>query len=166
MFLVSSWSCLRSIHWSQMLSWEWRCSLSSADRRCSNYIWVINNLIAYKGVTYIRGFRVTWQCNDKETLYASLALCEGNLEVMNSHHTRSVMWTFDVSSLLASPCWLTNVKLPVIWAPWCADNFTIMQRQTDSYFWLYLSLGENSPQPTANFTCHSGTQRCHISQSS
>ena len=25
----------------------WRCCWSSADRRCSNYIWVINNLIAY-----------------------------------------------------------------------------------------------------------------------
>ena len=29
------------------VSWEWRCSWSSADRRCSNYIWVINNLIAF-----------------------------------------------------------------------------------------------------------------------
>ena len=29
------------------LSREWRCSWSSADRRCSNYIWVINNSIAY-----------------------------------------------------------------------------------------------------------------------
>ena len=47
MFLVSSCSCLRSIHWSHVLSWEWRCSWSSADRRCSNYIWVINNFIAY-----------------------------------------------------------------------------------------------------------------------
>ena len=56
MFLVSSCSCLRSIHWSQVLSWEWRCSWSSADRRCSNYIWVINNFIAYLGATYIRGF--------------------------------------------------------------------------------------------------------------
>ena len=38
MFLVvSSCSCLRSIHWSQVLSWEWRCSWSNADRRCSNY---------------------------------------------------------------------------------------------------------------------------------
>ena len=45
MFLVSLRSCLRSIHWSQVLSWEWRCSWSSADRRCSNYIWVINNYI-------------------------------------------------------------------------------------------------------------------------
>ena len=43
--IVSSCSCLRSIHWSQVLSWEWRCSWSSADRRCSNYIWVINNLV-------------------------------------------------------------------------------------------------------------------------
>ena len=28
------------IHWSQVLSREWRFSWSSADRRCSNYIWV------------------------------------------------------------------------------------------------------------------------------
>ena len=35
------------IQWSQVLSWEWRCSWSSADRRCSNYIWVIDNFIAY-----------------------------------------------------------------------------------------------------------------------
>ena len=47
MLLVSSCSCLCPIHWSQVLSWEWRCSWSSADRRCSNYIWVINNFIAY-----------------------------------------------------------------------------------------------------------------------
>ena len=60
MFFVSSCSCLRSIHWSQVLSWEWRCSWSSADRQCSNYIWVINNFIAYKGATYIRGFTVVW----------------------------------------------------------------------------------------------------------
>ena len=58
MFLVSSCSCLRFVHWSHVLSWEWRCSWSSADRRCSNYIWVITNCIAYKGATYIRGFTV------------------------------------------------------------------------------------------------------------
>ena len=38
MFLVSSCSCLCSIQWSQVLSPEWRCSWSSADRRCSNYV--------------------------------------------------------------------------------------------------------------------------------
>ena len=26
---------------------DWRCSWSSADRRCSSYIWVINNFIAH-----------------------------------------------------------------------------------------------------------------------
>ena len=41
-----SCSYLCRIPWSQMLSREWRCSWSSADRRCSNYIWVIDNLIA------------------------------------------------------------------------------------------------------------------------
>ena len=54
MILVSSCICLCPIYWSRVLSREWRCSWSSADRRCSNYIWVINNLIAYKGAPYIR----------------------------------------------------------------------------------------------------------------
>ena len=39
-------SRLCHIYWRQVLSREWRCSWSSADRRCSNYIWVINDLIA------------------------------------------------------------------------------------------------------------------------
>ena len=33
---------------SKMLSREWRCGWSSADRRCSNHVWVINNCIATK----------------------------------------------------------------------------------------------------------------------
>ena len=33
-----------------------RCSWSSADRRCSNYISAINNFIAYYGAAYIRGW--------------------------------------------------------------------------------------------------------------
>ena len=36
----------------------WRCSWSSADRRCSNYIWVINIFIAYWGAPYIRDLTV------------------------------------------------------------------------------------------------------------
>ena len=36
-----------AIYWHHMLSGEWRCSWSSADRRCSNYIWGINSCIAY-----------------------------------------------------------------------------------------------------------------------
>ena len=46
------------IHWNQVSSWEWRCSWSSANRRCSNYIWMINNYIAYYSASCIRGFTV------------------------------------------------------------------------------------------------------------
>ena len=54
MLLVTACSCLNQICWSQVVRWEWRCSWSSADRRCSNYIWVINNLFAYQSASYIR----------------------------------------------------------------------------------------------------------------
>ena len=40
-----------------MCSVENEDSRSSADRRCSNYIWVINNFIAYQGASYIRDLR-------------------------------------------------------------------------------------------------------------
>ena len=46
-FLVSACSCLCAIYWSHVFSAEWRCGWRTADRWCSNYIWVINNLIAY-----------------------------------------------------------------------------------------------------------------------
>ena len=59
MILISSWSRLCPILWSQVFSREWRCSWSSADRRCSNYIWVIDSLIAYWGASYIRDLMVT-----------------------------------------------------------------------------------------------------------
>ena len=55
-FLASSCSCLCAIYWSQVLNGEWRCSWSSADRWCSNYIWVINNFIAYWGASNIKDF--------------------------------------------------------------------------------------------------------------
>ena len=40
-------SCLCTIYWNRVFSQEWRCSWSSADRRCSNNIWVIDNFVAY-----------------------------------------------------------------------------------------------------------------------
>ena len=42
---------------SRVISREWRFSWSSADRRCSNYIWINSKFIAYWGVSYIRGWR-------------------------------------------------------------------------------------------------------------
>ena len=58
MFLVSSCSCRCPSHWSQVLSREWQCNSSSAGRRCPNYIWMINNIIANEGAAYIRGLTV------------------------------------------------------------------------------------------------------------
>ena len=57
-FLVLSCSCLCPIHWSQVLSREWRCSWNSAEKRCSIYIWMINNVIAHYGASYIRDLTV------------------------------------------------------------------------------------------------------------
>ena len=58
MCLVLSCICLCPIHWSQMLSREWRCRWSSAERRSSNYIWVISKFIAHWGASYITGLTV------------------------------------------------------------------------------------------------------------
>ena len=43
---LSSCSYICPIQWSQVLSREWRSCRGSADRRCSNYIWVMDNIIA------------------------------------------------------------------------------------------------------------------------
>ena len=49
-----------SLYWigAQVLSREWGCKWSSAGRRCSNYIWVINNFNDYLGAPYIRNLTV------------------------------------------------------------------------------------------------------------
>ena len=54
MYILSAWCCLCAIYWNQVLNGEWRCSWRNADSRCSNYIWVINSLIAYLSASYIR----------------------------------------------------------------------------------------------------------------
>ena len=48
---------------SQVSSKKWRCSWSSAVRRCSNYIWVSKNFIAYWGASYIRGSILKSYCS-------------------------------------------------------------------------------------------------------
>ena len=68
MFLVSSCSCLNPVSRSHALSWEWRCCWSSADRRCSNYIWVINNLIAHQGALILEIWRLCF-CALKQSDY-------------------------------------------------------------------------------------------------
>ena len=55
MFLVLSCSCLCTIYQRHVLSWEWRCSWSTTDRRSSNYIGVI---FVYLSASYIRDLMV------------------------------------------------------------------------------------------------------------
>ena len=88
MFLVSSCSCLRPIYWSPVLSRDWRCSRSSADRWCSNYIWVINNFIANEGGSYIRGFKVDTMCN---TIHF--------LSIPDSRHPITHLWVWGMGCL-------------------------------------------------------------------
>ena len=64
MFVVSSCSCLCQIQWGQVLSRGWSCSWSRADRRCSNYIWVINNFVAY----YVAPSDAMWRRRSWSTL--------------------------------------------------------------------------------------------------
>ena len=52
MFLVLFCNCLCAVYWSQVLSSEWRCSWSSADRQCYNYIWVISNFNCIRCILY------------------------------------------------------------------------------------------------------------------
>ena len=113
-FIVSFCSWLCPIHWSQVLSREWRCSWSSTSRRCSNHIWVINNFNAYWGVSYIRGFTVMrnsphWKKkkkNNQKKIYAELTFnlyrqcytcCSSNniwIQGINRQHISLVRWKY------------------------------------------------------------------------
>ena len=90
MFHVLPWSCLCPIRWSRVLSREWRCSWSSADRRCSNYIWVIDNLLPTK----VRLILETWRYY--ETNIRSHRWCLTTvphwpyLTLMNINHTQKM----------------------------------------------------------------------------
>ena len=112
MFLVSSCSCLYPIRWSQVLSWEWRCSWSSADRRCSNYIWLINNLIAYQSASYIRDLTVVriviqtlnWKENKSvKTIFHSSRLVKLNANVV-TERKKKVLW-FEISHIYQLVKW-------------------------------------------------------------
>ena len=114
MFLVSSRTCLCTIHWTQVLNREWRCSWSSADRRCSNYIWVINNFIAYlKGATYIRGLKVhvitiyvTHIMEEWESWQGGLIVGGEDMTTTNKHVYYNVDYTLASCHLKSQVTWL------------------------------------------------------------
>ena len=87
MFLVSSCSCLCAIYWSQVISQEWRCSWSSADRGCSNYTWVIKIVLPTE-VSYIRALTVV--------LFATIVFILLGLKSEYSKITKLNIITIDV----------------------------------------------------------------------
>ena len=113
MLLVSSCSYFYPIRWSQVLSWECWCSWRSTNRRCSNYIWVINNLIAYWSASYIRDLTVGafpfvtvgmwwkvrgWVCN------ADYLLCSASQKVP-VHWSHILQCPFKTFRLLSGALW-------------------------------------------------------------
>ena len=130
MFLVSSCSCLCPIHCSQVLSREWRCSWSSADRRCPSYIWVINNIIAHWGAAYISGLTVTIPgrfITEKEIYHHKCCPCMFRISCVNLYKQKMSWWAqwrlkSPASRLFTQPFIHVeikdNIKVPRHWLLW------------------------------------------------
>ena len=103
MFVILSCSCRCPIHWSQVLSQWWRCSWSSANRRCSNHIWVINNFIAY-----IRGLTVsiinkTQYYSDAPWVIGHLICCSGYKQFSSKVYITDPLWGKSIEDKADSP---------------------------------------------------------------
>ena len=85
---ISSCNCLWPIHWSRVLSREWTCYWSNADRRCFNYVSVISNFIALKDTTCIRCLTVVFESNVMLHWYNLFTLSGGTifLKVYDEQH--------------------------------------------------------------------------------
>ena len=122
MILVSSCICLCPIYWSRVLSREWRCSWSSADRRCSNYIWVINNLIAYKGAAYIRDLVVVLRGDGRKLnttfRFSQKVDIEGFIGIYCS--TRHFLWAVQT---VRNSCSVDYIRCNFKWIVTCMFNW-------------------------------------------
>ena len=145
-----------------MLSREWRCSWSSSDRRCSNYIWVIDNFIAYQGTSYIRGFtagqyhdywcpgcRVRQVISNRVLTLQDKKVLVSHTEgfQLNSLWPSDTIWQHRFGSALAqvmaccltapshylNQCWLTISKIQ--WHP-SESNFTRDTSGISLWHWL------------------------------
>ena len=123
MFLIVSCSCLCPIHWSQVFSWEWRCSWSSANRQCCN-IWMMNSCIVYKGVAYIRGLTVfTWPQWFKHFYQFFVKISIVAMTLSHSH----IVWA-----------WMNTLVLNNLSIQSCACEHNSTSEQFLTYAWLKL----------------------------
>ena len=112
MCLVLPCSCHCAIHWSHVLSREW-CSWSNADRRCSNYIWVINIFLPTK----LRLILDVWGL----TAVSSCFICS-NWNLSKTSVSDCGIWETDdywqrhfLYSLRASLCMESMIHIYEIW---------------------------------------------------
>ena len=94
-----------------MLSREWRCSWSSADRLCSNYIWAVNNFIVYQGAAYIRHLTVNNICILLVYMNNHL-LCEMKIKIFDAF--RDICYAISILTVgslngvtMVKKCWIT-----------------------------------------------------------
>ena len=129
MFLIWFCSCLFPIHWSQVLSWEWKCSWSNAERQCSNYFWVLHNFIAYLSVNYIRGFKIiNFQTTHSSCNYALLWNAHPKRNYLsNKHSSWWCMSTWNIfinSNLIGFPAWQQGILMCIYGEPPTKDDIT------------------------------------------
>ena len=136
MFFILPCSCRCIIHWSQELSREWGCSWSSANRQCSNYIWVIINFIAYWGVIYTRGLTMNCFQTLQAAIWLSGHVCQVTLlynhkiacdclttdycnlytsqATTTDSYLRSMQWWYDYLSMTERPSCCTEVLISLL----------------------------------------------------
>ena len=114
---------LNAISSSATLSREWRCSWSSADRRCSNYIWVMDNFIALQGASYIRDLTVSsfltshiaqnWQAFRKWMLAQFLSIADNGVSLVVNNEVRYLFLVLHAIPWL--PVRVLNHRAKVMW---------------------------------------------------
>ena len=147
MFLFLSCNCLCPIHWSQALSQKWRCSGSSTNRRCSNYIWVRDTFFTYWSATYIRGFTACIPYSQHHGYYSFVmqgASCHGYDLAFQQY---SCFSTSQVNTLwYANITWELN---PCLLASWwnCVDAASFL-------IWYVMLTGHTFSQALSNGRDH------------
>ena len=141
-----------------VLGWNWRCSWSSANRRCSNYIWVINNFIAYLGVTYIRDFTVFWcpillsQEQLVLTHWGRVHICVSKLSIIGSDNglspgrRQAIIWTNAGILLIRT----LGTNFSEILGEIHSFSFSKMHLKMSSATWLLFGLGLNELRANTN----------------
>ena len=153
MFLDSACSCLRPIYWSQVFSGEWRCSWSSADRRCSNYVWVISNFIAYSSASYIRDLTVEslirWYFNRIVVIlqqkveqivisWTGLRNAYGdNLTKLNWMEIKRTVWLSRSSKICLYSCFTKPLSVTTQFSRWTIPK---CYGECASMVWMYMKL--------------------------